>query len=82
MPSARSAAVVRLARWLTLERLAKLLVATALLFFGALIINGFPNYFPPRFDRGFLVNRQSYFYSSGYAVGFYLHILASPVVLV
>lgn len=66
-------------RWLV--RLLKASLALVLLVIGGLILNGFPNYFPPRFDQGFLLLRDAYFFRHGYAVGFYLHILAAPVVL-
>ena len=46
---------------------------------GLIVLTSFV-YFPPRFDFGFLVGRQSYFYS-WYAVAFYTHVISSPIAL-
>jgi len=49
------------------------------LFGGLIVLTSFA-YFPPQFDFGFLIGRQSYFYS-WYAVAFYAHVISSPIVL-
>ena len=46
---------------------------------GFIVLTSFA-YFPPQFDFGFLIGRQSYFYS-WYAVAFYTHVISSPIVL-
>ena len=62
-------------------RAAKIIVVSAILACGILMLNGFPNYFPPRFDQGFLRQKEDYFYRSAYFVGFFSHIVSAPVVL-
>ncbi len=46
---------------------------------GLIVLTSFA-YFPPQFDFGFLIGRQSYFYS-WYAVAFYIHVISSPIAL-
>lgn len=58
------------------------LAAVAVLVIAMRIIGTLPLYFPPNFERGFLRDRQAYFWSSGYGVGFYLHIVGAPLALV
>ncbi len=47
---------------------------------GGLIVLTSTAYFPPQFEFGFLIGRQSYFYS-WYAVVFYTHVISSPIAL-
>jgi uncharacterized membrane protein len=47
---------------------------------GILIILTSLAYFPPSFKAGFLLGRESYFYS-WYAVVFYIHVISSPISL-
>lgn len=44
------------------------------------ILSNYPDYFPPRFEADFLLDRESYFWSS-YSLAFYSHIIATPCVL-
>ncbi|QEF96524.1 hypothetical protein Mal15_05520 [Stieleria maiorica] len=48
---------------------------------GALILSPFRHYLPPDFQYGFLSNKGDFFFSSGYFIGFYLHISAAPLAL-
>ncbi|WP_419189291.1 DUF2306 domain-containing protein [Stieleria marina] len=57
----------------------KFIVAAAILYIGTLILTPFPHYLPPDFARGFLRNKASFFYSSGYFIGFYAHIATAPI---
>lgn len=57
-------------------------LAVIVLFIGSRIMLPFSFYLPPDFDAGFLESKREFFYSSGYFVGFYAHILASPIALV
>ena len=60
----------------------KFTVLSVVLFLGALILTPFPHYLPPDFDHhGFLRNKQSGFYRSGYFLGFYAHIATAPLAL-
>ena len=45
------------------------------------ILTTFSDYFPPNFQKGFLSGRNTYFWRSPYAYGFYLHIVGAPVAL-
>ena len=45
-----------------------------------LIVLSSVKYFPAQFEIGFLVGRESYFYS-WYAVAFYAHVISSPIAL-
>ena len=63
----------------TLHRLIKFIVAAVILWVGWLILTPFPHYLPPDLNRGFLRNKATFFYSSGYFVGFYAHILTAPL---
>ena len=47
---------------------------------GVLIVATSIAYFPPNFGFGFLLGRDSYFYS-WYAIAFYIHVLSSPIAL-
>ncbi len=67
---------------MTPRRCLALASAAMVLFIGALILAPFPHYLPPDFGFGFLRNKQSFFYSTPYFIGFYAHIGASPIVLI
>ena len=45
-----------------------------------LIVLSSIKYFPAQFDYGFLVGRESYFYS-WYAVAFYIHVVSAPLAI-
>ena len=57
-------------------------MATIIVHVGALIVAGYGNYLPPRFDAGFLADKRDAFFRTGYFIGFYAHIAAAPVALV
>ncbi len=73
--------VLNAIRLITPPRLLKFVAATVVLYLGVLILTPFLHYLPPDFDRGFLRNKQSGFYSSGYFLGFYAHIASAPIAL-
>ena len=64
---------------LTPMRFVKWFGIAVVFWIGWLILTPFPHYLPPDFDYGFLSNKESFFYRSGYFVGFYLHIAAAPL---
>ena len=66
---------------LTPKSAVKFVLAIGILYVGALILAPFPHYLPPDLNRGFLANKGEYFYSSGYFIGFYAHILTAPLAL-
>jgi uncharacterized membrane protein len=57
------------------------LTAIVICWIGLRIVMVFHNYFPPDFQHGFLAGRQSYFWTSVYGAGFYLHIIGAPIAL-
>lgn len=63
----------------TPQRVFKFMTAAGILYVGALILSPFPYYLPPDFSRGFLRSKGDFFFSSGYFVGFYAHILTAPI---
>jgi uncharacterized membrane protein len=65
----------------TPSRFLRFAVAILVLYLVGLILSPFPHYLPPDFDHGFLANKKHFFFSSGYFVGFYAHIVSSPVAL-
>lgn len=79
MPDPNAYSSASLFRWPL--RLLKASLAVVILLIGVLILNGFPSYFPARFDEGFLRLKESFFYRQGYFVGFYAHIVSAPIVL-
>ncbi|MCA9140039.1 MAG: DUF2306 domain-containing protein [Planctomycetales bacterium] len=46
-----------------------------------LIMTPYPHYLPPDFSYGFLGNKSTYFYRSGYFIGFYAHIASAPIAI-
>ena len=46
------------------------------------IVSTYVVYIPPNFQQGFLSSRGDYFFRTPYCVGFYAHILASPLALI
>ncbi|WP_182868745.1 DUF2306 domain-containing protein [Stieleria mannarensis] len=62
-------------------RVAKWLLIGFVFWIGGLILSPFPHYLPPDFQYGFLSNKGDFFFSSGYFIGFYLHISAAPIAL-
>lgn len=46
-----------------------------------LIMTPYPHYLPPDFPYGFLGNKSSFFYRSGYFLGFYAHIASAPIAI-
>ena len=46
---------------------------------GVMIFWPFPHYFVADFEYGFLINKKTYFFSSGYYIGFYAHIIGAPL---
>lgn len=66
----------------TLTAVTKFAVGAMVLYVGFLILTPFPSYLPPDFDRGFLRNKADFFFSTGYFLGFYLHILSAPIGLI
>lgn len=52
-----------------------------MLYIGALIVTPFPHYIPPDFERGFLRNKEAFFYSTLYGFGFFAHITSAPLAL-
>ena len=65
--------------WFTPLGLLKFITLVVTLYIGALILTPFPHYLPPDFTRGFLRNKADFFYSGGYFLGFYAHILTAPI---
>jgi hypothetical protein len=57
------------------------LTAIVIFWIGLRIVMVFDSYFPPDFQHGFLAGRQSYFRTSVYGAGFYLHIIGAPIAL-
>ncbi|MCY2977701.1 MAG: DUF2306 domain-containing protein [Planctomycetota bacterium] len=58
----------------------KSVLAFFVLMIGASIVVPYVTYFPPNFEKGFLIGKEGYFYSV-YALGFYAHIISAPLVL-
>ena len=58
------------------------LAAVAVLAITLRILGTYRFYLPPNFQQGFLRDRQAYFWSSLYGVGFYLHIIGAPFALI
>lgn len=58
------------------------LAAIAVMVIAFRILGTYGYYFPPDFQNGFLQDRQDYFWSSFYGVGFYLHIAGAPLALI
>ena len=72
---------MNLVRWLAdLPRVAKTCGLVFVLAVGTLIVWSSIKYYPAQFEHGFLIGRESYFYS-WYAVAFYAHIVSSPAAL-
>ena len=46
---------------------------------GLMVLWPFPHYFVADLDYGFLKNKGAFFYSSGYYIGFYIHIIGAPL---
>jgi uncharacterized membrane protein len=69
------------ASFVTPSRCLRFTVAMLVLYLVGLILSPFPHYLPADFAHGFLANKQRFFYSSGYFVGFYAHIISSPIAL-
>jgi uncharacterized membrane protein len=65
----------------TPRRCLRVAVSIVVLYLIGLILSPFPHYLPPDFDQGFLANKKHFFFSSGYFLGFYAHIVSSPVAL-
>ena len=63
-----------------LPRVAKCCALLFVAFISCLIALSAIKYFPAQFEFGFLVGRESYFYS-WYAVAFYVHVVSSPVAI-
>lgn len=63
------------------RRLLMLVVAAFVLAMSGLIMTPYGHYLPPDFDSGFLRQKESFFYSSGYFVGFYAHLVAAPTAI-
>jgi hypothetical protein len=68
-------------RELTPGHVIRFTTAAGVLAVGALILAPYPHYLPPDLTRGFLANKQDFFYDSGYFLGFFAHIVSSPVAL-
>ena len=64
---------------LTIGGIFRFCLGAFIIYIGLLILTPFPHYLPPNFARGFLTNKADFFYSSGYFVGFYAHILTAPL---
>jgi uncharacterized membrane protein len=56
--------------------------ALCVVFVTLLIVATYTRYLPPDFRKGFLIDRDSYFFRTPYGVGFYAHILASPIAVI
>ena len=56
--------------------------ALCIVFVSILIISTYTRYLPPDFQQGFLIGRDSYFFRTPYGLGFYSHILTSPIALI
>ncbi|MGI9471552.1 MAG: DUF2306 domain-containing protein, partial [Rubripirellula sp.] len=46
-----------------------------------LILTPYPHYYPPNFEFGFLRDKRSFFFTSGYYIGFYAHIVTAPLAI-
>jgi len=57
------------------------IVALCVVFFTVVIVSTYERYVPPDFRQGFLIGRDLYFFRTPYGVGFYAHILSSPIAL-
>ncbi|WP_161604425.1 DUF2306 domain-containing protein [Roseiconus nitratireducens] len=68
-------------RWLTWRDGVLAGVGCAVAYLAWLIVTPYPRYLVPDFQEGFLSNKQEFFFSSGYFLGFYSHIFAAPVAL-
>ena len=62
-----------------LRRCMKWAALTFSSFIGLLILAPFPHYFSADLDYGFLRSKGDYFFSSGYYIGFYAHIVGAPL---
>jgi hypothetical protein len=60
----------------------RLPIALFVVFATILIVKSYHFYIPPKFNTGFLAGRETYFFSTPYAVGFYLHIVGAPLALI
>ena len=56
-------------------------MAAVVLGVSVLILTPYGHYMPPDFEFGFLRNKQSFFYSTGYFLGFYAHLASAPAAI-
>lgn len=53
-----------------------------ILFITVQILTSYSGYIPPNFEKGFLAEREAYFWSSPYGIGFLMHIVGAPIGLI
>jgi uncharacterized membrane protein len=73
--------IAHAAAFVTPTRVIKFTIGATVVWIGVLILSPYPHYLPPDFGHGFLRNKESNFYGSGYFLGFYAHIATAPLAL-